>query len=309
MILIRKPQTTKAKWLSWLWIEYDALLLHKFLDILQDLYAEDLNETLRTYPMIVTDGAPSPLKSQQGLCGSAFVYKEIKRLQNGIRLIGLQSADPQSSRFIAANEEGKHFSFIDSVLDPNLCCLIDNTAVPETSICPNSQKTNVDTPEVGSKLRPKAMTLSWTNAKQLKNHTDSFCSSLCDFQLDFISLDYVYDDFDGLNYMHMGAGKTWYGVPRDAAVAFVLSAHGVESQCRESTGSNLKGSAALSSLYETPRCDEFHELQEIHVIVKAGYGIEFAYVILSYNIVLKLGDPSPVLKQGQGETKSNPTTS
>ncbi|GJS47277.1 hypothetical protein Tco_0597398 [Tanacetum coccineum] len=69
------------------------------------------------------------------------------------------------------------------------------------------------------------------------------------------------------------------------------------------------GSAALSSLYETPRCDEFHELQEIHVIVKAGYGIEFAYVILSYNIVLKLGDPSPVLKQGQGETKSNPTTS
>ncbi|GJS36966.1 hypothetical protein Tco_0535348 [Tanacetum coccineum] len=27
-------------------------------------------------------------------------------------------------------------------------------------------------------------------------------------------------DFDGLNYMHMGAGKTWYGVPRDVAVAF-----------------------------------------------------------------------------------------
>lgn len=27
-------------------------------------------------------------------------------------------------------------------------------------------------------------------------------------------------DFHSLNYLHMGAGKTWYGVPRDAAVAF-----------------------------------------------------------------------------------------
>ncbi|KAF5808628.1 putative [histone H3]-lysine-36 demethylase [Helianthus annuus] len=27
-------------------------------------------------------------------------------------------------------------------------------------------------------------------------------------------------DFHSLNYMHMGAGKTWYGVPKDAAVAF-----------------------------------------------------------------------------------------
>lgn len=27
-------------------------------------------------------------------------------------------------------------------------------------------------------------------------------------------------DLHSLNYMHMGAGKTWYGVPRDAAVAF-----------------------------------------------------------------------------------------
>ncbi|GJU60971.1 hypothetical protein Tco_1238737 [Tanacetum coccineum] len=217
----------RLQWLSWLWIEYDALLLHKFLDILQDLYAEDLNETLRAYPMIVTDRAPSPLKSQQGLCGSAFVesVKRISKRQLIIRhsyspcdpfffnndgvttafvhflstpatkyvqLIGLQSADPQSSRFIAANEEGKHFSFIDSILDPNLeallvvsssiasnrkgvsqrylptgnmqghflsktveSCLMDSPAVPETSICPNSQKTNVDTPEVGSKHRPK----------------------------------------------------------------------------------------------------------------------------------------------------------
>ncbi|GKB75550.1 hypothetical protein Tco_0942445, partial [Tanacetum coccineum] len=47
---------------------------------------------------------------------------------------------------------------------------------------------------------------------------------------------------------------------------------------------------ALRSLYETPIFDEFHKLQEIHVIVKAGYGIKFAYVILSYNIVLKLDD-------------------
>ncbi|KAL8232261.1 hypothetical protein R6Q57_002039 [Mikania cordata] len=35
-------------------------------------------------------------------------------------------------------------------------------------------------------------------------------------------------DFHSLNYMHMGAGKTWYGVPRDAAVAFedVITTHG-----------------------------------------------------------------------------------
>ncbi|GJQ98350.1 hypothetical protein Tco_0009489 [Tanacetum coccineum] len=65
----------------------------------------------------------------------------------------------------------------------------------------------------------------------------------------------------------------------------------------------IKGSVALSSLYGTPRCDGLHKLQEIHVIVKPGYGIEFAYVILSYGIVLKLDDPSP----GDSESKSNLT--
>ncbi|GKA23947.1 DNA-directed RNA polymerase II protein [Tanacetum coccineum] len=39
-----KTTVKGSKWWSWLWIEYDALLLHKFLDILQDLHAEDLNE-------------------------------------------------------------------------------------------------------------------------------------------------------------------------------------------------------------------------------------------------------------------------
>ncbi|EPS61435.1 hypothetical protein M569_13362, partial [Genlisea aurea] len=35
-------------------------------------------------------------------------------------------------------------------------------------------------------------------------------------------------DFHSLNYLHMGAGKTWYGVPREAAVAFeeVIREHG-----------------------------------------------------------------------------------
>ncbi|KAK9119938.1 hypothetical protein Scep_018031 [Stephania cephalantha] len=35
-------------------------------------------------------------------------------------------------------------------------------------------------------------------------------------------------DLHSLNYMHMGAGKTWYGVPRDASVAFeeVIRVHG-----------------------------------------------------------------------------------
>lgn len=35
-------------------------------------------------------------------------------------------------------------------------------------------------------------------------------------------------DLHSLNYLHMGAGKTWYGVPKDAAVAFeeVIRVHG-----------------------------------------------------------------------------------
>ncbi|PIA51469.1 hypothetical protein AQUCO_01100361v1 [Aquilegia coerulea] len=35
-------------------------------------------------------------------------------------------------------------------------------------------------------------------------------------------------DLHSLNYMHMGASKTWYGVPKDAAFAFqeVVRAHG-----------------------------------------------------------------------------------
>lgn len=35
-------------------------------------------------------------------------------------------------------------------------------------------------------------------------------------------------DLHSLNYLHMGAGKTWYGVPKDAAVAFeeVVRVHG-----------------------------------------------------------------------------------
>ncbi|KAL8154199.1 hypothetical protein V2J09_011959 [Rumex salicifolius] len=35
-------------------------------------------------------------------------------------------------------------------------------------------------------------------------------------------------DFHSLNYLHFGAGKTWYGVPRDAAIAFeeVIRVHG-----------------------------------------------------------------------------------
>ena len=35
-------------------------------------------------------------------------------------------------------------------------------------------------------------------------------------------------DLHSLNYLHLGAGKTWYGVPRDAAVAFeeVVRVHG-----------------------------------------------------------------------------------
>nr|GEU91413.1 nucleic acid-binding, OB-fold protein [Tanacetum cinerariifolium] len=56
--------------------------------------------------------------------------------------------------------------------------------------------------------------------KAIEDHVDSFCFS---FQV---------HDFDGLNYMHMGAGKTWYGVPRDAVVAFVrYLSHFKSRQC------------------------------------------------------------------------------
>ncbi|KAL1323427.1 hypothetical protein HN51_033774 [Arachis hypogaea] len=39
-------------------------------------------------------------------------------------------------------------------------------------------------------------------------------------------------DLHSLNYLHMGSGKTWYGVPRDAAVAFedVVRVHGYGSE-------------------------------------------------------------------------------
>ncbi|GMH16746.1 hypothetical protein Nepgr_018587 [Nepenthes gracilis] len=39
-------------------------------------------------------------------------------------------------------------------------------------------------------------------------------------------------DLHSLNYMHMGAGKTWYGVPRDAAMAFeeVVRVHGYNEE-------------------------------------------------------------------------------
>nr|GEV87378.1 hypothetical protein [Tanacetum cinerariifolium] len=44
---------------------------------------------------------------------------------------------------------------------------------------------------------------------------------------------------------------------------------------------------------------------EFELKVETGYGIEFAYVILSYGIVLKSDDPSLVLKQGDSESKTN----
>ncbi|GJX76301.1 hypothetical protein Tco_0323112 [Tanacetum coccineum] len=55
LIAAKAPYTigvgfVRLQWCSWLWIEYDALLLHNFLDILQDLYVEDLNETISTLP-------------------------------------------------------------------------------------------------------------------------------------------------------------------------------------------------------------------------------------------------------------------
>ncbi|XLR10930.1 hypothetical protein HN51_047641 [Arachis hypogaea] len=39
-------------------------------------------------------------------------------------------------------------------------------------------------------------------------------------------------DLHSLNYLYMGSGKTWYGVPRDAAVAFkdVVKVHGYGSE-------------------------------------------------------------------------------
>ncbi|GJR98250.1 IST1-like protein [Tanacetum coccineum] len=98
--------------------------------------------------------------------------------------------------------------------------------------------------------------------------------------------------------------------------------------------------AASSLLYAAPRCGEFPELQEIRVVLTARYGKEFANgaidlrnnggvstrmiqklsprkssletrmkilneIATENDIVLKLYDSSSVLKQGEGESKTN----
>ncbi|KAI3522431.1 hypothetical protein L1887_00184 [Cichorium endivia] len=49
-------------------------------------------------------------------------------------------------------------------------------------------------------------------------------------------------DFHSLNYMHMGAAKTWYGVPRDAAVAFedVITEHAYGGEINPIAGTDLE---------------------------------------------------------------------
>lgn len=56
-------------------------------------------------------------------------------------------------------------------------------------------------------------------------------------------------DFHSLNYMHFGAGKTWYGVPKDAAVAFedVVRAHGYGGEINP-IGEFLKFTVSLTFL-------------------------------------------------------------
>ncbi|KAI3796177.1 hypothetical protein L1987_38842 [Smallanthus sonchifolius] len=97
--------------------------------------------------------------------------------------------------------------------------------------------------------------------------------------------------------------------------------------------------AVSSLLFAAPRCGEFPELQEIRTILTARYGKEFAYgaielrnncgvnmkmiqklsprqarletrmkilqeIAIENNIVLKLEDSSPVIKEGEGESKN-----
>ncbi|GJT82710.1 hypothetical protein Tco_1057052 [Tanacetum coccineum] len=61
-----------------------------------------------------------PFSFNNGGVTTYFVHTLSTPATKYVQLIGLQSADPQSRPFIAANQEGKHFSFVDSLLDPNL---------------------------------------------------------------------------------------------------------------------------------------------------------------------------------------------
>jgi hypothetical protein len=58
-----------------------------------------------------------------------------------------------------------------------------------------------------------------------------------------------YHDLHSLNYMHYGAPKTWYGVPRDAALAFedVVRVHGYGGEVN-----SLGEAAALHNFPTTP---------------------------------------------------------
>ncbi|GKD38958.1 hypothetical protein Tco_1259165 [Tanacetum coccineum] len=73
-----------------------------------------------SFKMLAAPCEPSIFLNNGGVTTVLRAYSVQHQLTNKFQLIGLQSADPQSRPFIAANQEGKHFSFVDSLLDPNL---------------------------------------------------------------------------------------------------------------------------------------------------------------------------------------------
>jgi len=82
-------------------------------------------------------------------------------------------------------------------------------------------------------------------------------------------------ELHSLNYLHMGAGKTWYGVPRDAAPAFedVVRVHGYGGEVNP-LGEFLAKTAIISYLSDKCTCNLYSEM-------KLASTLHFAFSLFS----------------------------
>ncbi|KAK9117411.1 hypothetical protein Sjap_016358 [Stephania japonica] len=109
-------------------------------------------------------------------------------------------------------------------------------------------------------------------------------------------------DLHSLNYMHMGAGKTWYGVPRDAAVAFeeVIRVHGYGGEVnplgRRENGKafSLARRALLNQIIVI-----WHDLVPFLAVTFATLGEKTT--VMSPEVLISAGIPCCRLVQNVGE--------
>ena len=108
-------------------------------------------------------------------------------------------------------------------------------------------------------------------------------------------------DLHSINYMHLGAAKTWYGVPRDAALAFedVVRVHGYggEVNALGEAAAALRVSSATSHVLCFPDCQ----------VILRNWGAEtFATLgnkttLMSPEVLVSSGVPCCRLVQNAGE--------